>query len=117
MSAHTTNGTVTANGVAGPLALSTTNGDVRLAVDSLGAADSIRANTTNGSVRAAVPSNLDGHIELSTLNGDAHSDFPLSPTGRARHVFTGDIGTGTRLVRLRTVNGSVALVRTASSVR
>src|SRR5207244_4448233 len=108
----------TANGVAGPLALTTTNGDVQLAVDSLGAADSIRVTTTNGSVRAAVPPTLDGHIELSTLNGEAHSDFPVSAVAtRARHTFAGDIGTSPRLVRLRTVNGSVALLRTASSAR
>ena len=118
VSARTTNGAVTASGVAGPLALASLNGDIQVAVDSLGAADSIRANTTNGSVRATVPSTLDGHIELSTLNGDAHSDFPVSAVAnRARHTYAGDIGTSPRLIRLRTVNGSVALVRTASSVR
>lgn len=109
-SAHTVNGTVRATGVSGSLDLSATNGDVRVSVDSLAPADSVRLATTNGSVHAELPATTQGAFDLSVVNGVVQSAFPLqSSGGRVGRHLTGQIGTATRPVLMRSINGTVTV--------
>ena len=106
--AKSTNGNVSALNVSGPVALTTTNGNVGVSVDSVADTDSIRLSTTNGSIRAELPPALQGRFDLSASNGRVHSDLPL-PAGKSSRKLQGQIGTLSRLVRLHTTNGTVAV--------
>jgi hypothetical protein len=112
VTAHTTNGTIQASNVAGPLALSTTNGDVRLSTDALADADAVSLTTTNGTIRAELPPTLEGAFDLSVVNGMVRTDLPLASSGKGRpgRRFQGQIGSLTRVVKMRAVNGNVSLV-------
>jgi DUF4097 and DUF4098 domain-containing protein YvlB len=112
VTARTSNGTVRASNVSGPLVLTTTNGDVRLSADSLSPADSIHLSTTNGSIHAELPANVQGAFDLSAGNGLVSSEFPLSPqsNSRAGRHLVGQIGTSTRVVKMRALNGTVSVV-------
>jgi hypothetical protein len=113
--ARTVNGTVQARGVSGPITAISVNGNVQASVDSLIGAEPLRFETVNGSVRAVLPAGLEGRVELATVNGRIRTDFPVTITGgtSSRRV-SGTIGAGQRSVRLRSVNGSVELVRAAA---
>jgi hypothetical protein len=112
VTAHTVNGTVTALNVSGPLALATTNGEVRLSADSLSQSDSIHLTTSNGSIHAELPPGVEGNFDLSTVNGVVRSDVPLpqSPKARAIRHLSGQVGASTRIVKMRALNGIVSVV-------
>jgi hypothetical protein len=111
VTARTVNGTVDASNVSGPLVLSTTNGNIRLSADSLADADVVRLSTTNGMIHAELPAGLQGNFDLSTVNGAVSSDFPIpaASAGRATHHLQGQVGSLSRLVKMRTINGPVTV--------
>jgi hypothetical protein len=109
-------GSITALDVGGPVSLATTNGSIRLRVDSARGADTIQARTVNGAVTAVLPENIEGAFDVSTMRGQVKTDFPLVTShGRRSIGAAGRIGTGLGFVKLRTTHGSVALVKTNSS--
>jgi hypothetical protein len=107
--ALTANGNVEAMNVSGPLSLETVNGDVRLSADASSPSDPINVSTKNGTIRAELPSNAEGNFDLSVGNGTLRSDFPLSQMAKARigRHLQGQIGSSTRVVKMRSVNGGV----------
>lgn len=109
---RTVNGDVKATEVGGNVSLATSNGDAQATVASVDGVDSISLRTTNGDVHAALPSGLTGHLELSTVNGDIRSDFPIPQTkGYGRRTIEAALGDAPRLVRLRTTNGDVVVTK------
>ena len=109
VTAHTANGNVEATNVAGPLSLETSNGNVRLSADAVSAADPITLTTTNGNISAQLPANTEGNFDLSVVNGSVRSDFPLTQLAKGkigRHL-QGQIGSSNRVVKMRSVNGTV----------
>ena len=109
---HTVNGDLKANEVGGNLSLTTSNGDVQATVASVDGVDSISLRTSNGDVHATLPSDLAGRLELSTVNGDIRSDFPIPQTkGYGRRTIEATLGVAPRLVRLRTTNGDVVVTK------
>jgi DUF4097 and DUF4098 domain-containing protein YvlB len=111
VTAHTTNGSVEAWNVSGPLSISSTNGNVRISAASLSATDAVNLSTMNGTVYAELPGGLEGAFDLSTVNGSVRSDFPIpaATEGRVGRHLQGQIGQSTRSVKLRAVNGTVTL--------
>ena len=109
--AKSTNGTVTAAHVSGPLTLTTVNGNVRLSVDAVAASDSINLRTTNGMIVAELPSNIDGMFDLAVTNGVVRTDLPINgdKAQRAGRRVRGQIGTSSRVVRMRTTNGTLSV--------
>ena len=112
VTARTSNGTVQASNVSGPLSLTTTNGNVHLSTDLLSPSDEVRLSTTNGTIRAELPANLEGTFDLSAVNGRVSSDLsiPMSGSSRQGRHIQGQIGSSTRLVKMRAVNGAVTVV-------
>ena len=110
--ATTTNGTVDATNVSGSVALMTTNGNVNLSADSLADRDSVHLTTTNGSIHAELPATVQGAFDLSVVNGMVHSDFPVptSSRGRPNRHLQGQIGSSTRVVKMRAINGMISVV-------
>lgn len=108
--ARTVNGDVVVATAAGPVEGKTMNGSVDIRMSSLANTDSIKAETMNGSAFVYLPATVDATVDLSVGNGSAATDFPITSTGTAdgRHL-RGTIGRGTHPVRIRSVNGEVAL--------
>src|SRR5438874_3577652 len=134
--ARATNGTITLHGVtAGIIALAVngsiniagssgsveakgTNANISVALDSLDADDRVVLESINGNMTARLPASLEGNVELSTINGKIRSDFPISTEGDlSRHKLHGQIGTSSREVLLRTVNGNVSLLKQEEASR
>ena len=113
VTAKTINGSVEATNVRGPVALHTVTGDVSLSIDSLADSDSVRLETVNGSIHAELPTNLQGAFDLSVVNGFVHSDIAVpaqaSRSGIIRRL-RGQVGSSSRAVRMRTVNGTISVV-------
>jgi Putative adhesin len=111
VTAKTTNGTVSASHVSGPMALSTVNGNVRLSVDAVGAADSIHLRTTNGMIRAELPPGIDGMFDLAVTNGVVQTNLPINgdKADRMGRRLRGQIGTSSRVVFMRTTNGTLSV--------
>jgi hypothetical protein len=117
VTAHTANGDVVVTNASGPLSLETANGDVRLSSAALTGSDPITLSTTNGTIRAQLPANTEGAFDLSVVNGNVRSDFPLNQVAKAhigRHL-QGQIGSSTRVVKMRSVNGSVVVTTRPSA--
>lgn len=109
--ARTVNGDVRALNVAGPLSISTTNGNVTVSADSLSGTDSVHITTINGSIAAALPRATQGYFDLSVTNGSVHSDFPVQSASNSaigRHV-TGQVGASNRSIRMHTINGALSV--------
>jgi hypothetical protein len=109
--AHTVNGGITASSTSGPVTASTVNGSVRVRMDALPAGnDELSYSTVNGSVTVELPSNFNGEIDMSTVNGTLRTDFPITVSGKLNPKrIRATIGNGGRLLRLKTVNGSLEL--------
>ncbi len=115
--AETVNGDVRASTMGGALSLKTVNGSIRARAASLAEDAPIDLESVNGSVRAELPSPLDADVRLSTVNGRVTTDFPVALSGRASNrELRGTVGSGGRRVTLETVNGSVELRSSGSSI-
>ncbi len=111
--AGSVNGGVTGRQLTGEVELSTVNGRVEAEVDRL-AGKPISLKSVNGAVALRLPQDAGARLSASTVHGSIDSDFDLT----VRHIGFGPgrdvetvIGKGGPDVKLRTVNGSIRLVR------
>jgi DUF4097 and DUF4098 domain-containing protein YvlB len=125
---ETTNGPIEVNGVSGTLKAETTNGQVVLArcagnVDASTTNGSVKAelltvardrmnrlSTTNGRIVLKVPPSLAAEIDASTTNGSIESELPVTTHSIGHHSLRGTINGGGASLRLRTTNGSIAIL-------
>ncbi len=123
---RTVNGDVAAMDLREDVDVATVNGDVELATTGFAEArtvnGSIRARmdgapredvsfeTVNGSITLDVDQGLDADLDAEWLNGDLETDIPFQIQGRVgRRSARGSLNDGGRLIRLRTVNGSIRI--------
>ena len=108
--AETVNGGIDASTAVGPIRAETVNGDITVRMDALRGNEALSFETVNGDVTAILPANFEGDVELETVNGSLHTDFPITVQGRfnPRHMRA-TIGSSGRTLRLETVNGDVRL--------
>jgi hypothetical protein len=110
--ARSVNGPIKVREVSGPVSVSTVNGSVSAELDSISSEDPLRFETVNGMVKVHLPAYLDGAVQLSTVNGSVSSEFPITVSGVVnRHQIRGQIGASSRPIVLKTVNGSVQLLK------
>lgn len=125
----TVNGDVEAQGLSGPVEVSTVNGSTTFSTTSYGAAttvngsirgtlgaggwnDALAFKTVNGSITLDLPGDLSADVHARTVNGEISTDFPITVSGKmSRRELSGTIGAGGRTMELETVNGSVRLQR------
>ena len=125
--AHTVNGGIQAEGLAGPVEAETVNGAVRLSTSAYASAETVNGsitaalgsaewteplsfNTVNGGIHLTLPAKLDVDLRARTLNGVVDSDFPVTVTGKlSKHSIRGTIGKGGRRLDLETTNGNISL--------
>ena len=120
VTALTSNGDVKAMNVAGPLRLSTSNGDIRLSSDAISATDSINVSTKNGSIEAEFPREHRGQlrpVRRQRVACGATSRWPRRATGRVGQHLQGQIGQSPRLVKMRSLNGSVVVTSRGAAGR
>lgn len=110
--ARTINGSISIDSAAGQIDARTVNGGIEVQLDSLGPTDAVSLETVSGALTATVPPSTEGTVELSTVNGSVQTDFPLTASGEmSGHKVRGQIGSSSRVIRLRTVNGAVELLK------
>lgn len=110
--ASTTNGDVNIRTSGGYVNATTTNGSISASLGRLTGAEPMRFTTTNGSVTLFAPPSLSADLEMATVNGDLHSEFPITMTGRfLRNSIKATLGQGGRSIIVRTTNGDVSLKR------
>jgi hypothetical protein len=123
------NGAIDASGMTGDVQAHTVNGNVRLATAATATArtvngsinasvgrsdwrDRLSFETVNGAITVTVAGELNADIRASTVNGGIESDWPVTVQGRfGPRSVNGTIGSGGRLLEMKTVNGSIALKR------
>lgn len=126
---HTVNGAIKSTATSGEADVKTVNGSIEIA-----ASGSVRAETVNGSVRARMDrTDWKGEITIATVNGSVIVDLPASASVdvQAKTVsgsidtdfglpvegkwgpkrLSGTIGSGGRVLTVKTVNGSIKLRR------
>jgi DUF4097 and DUF4098 domain-containing protein YvlB len=127
---RTVNGGIEASGLKADAEAETVNGGIEL--DSTGTAraqtvnggitarigradwdGTLKLETVNGGIDVTMPEGLSADLRASTVNGDISTDFPLTVKGKiARRKLEGTIGSGGRLLEMKTVNGGIELKKT-----
>jgi DUF4097 and DUF4098 domain-containing protein YvlB len=107
------NGRVSLSNVTANVHGSTVNGAIGIEFDSGSiAGDVFDVRTTNGAVELKLPEGFSARLEVETVNGGIHVDFPVTVQGRIdRRDLSTTLGDGGPLLRVRTVNGAVRLMR------
>ena len=112
INARTLNGSIDINHAAGAVEAKSTNGSIDAVIDSLGSEDEVALEGVNGSITAVLPADLEADVDLRTVNGGIRSDFTVTTEGElSKHRLRGQIGSSSRDVLLKTVNGNVSLLR------
>jgi Putative adhesin len=127
----TVNGSVSVHGVQGGGDIRSVNGDVEV-TDSVGRFNAKTTNgnltlqlrdvangapmdieTVNGSVVLTLPSDTKANLKVQNMNGDFSSELPVTAATAPTSVgaFRAKLGTGGGEISLRTINGTIHLVR------
>jgi DUF4097 and DUF4098 domain-containing protein YvlB len=126
---RTVNGGVNAEGLQADAEAYTVNGGISIATTGVATAttvngsivakmgradwkDDLEFNTVNGGVTLTLPANAGADLSAETVNGGIESEFPITMQGRMnpRHL-NGSFGSGGRRLLLKTVNGSIRLLK------
>jgi hypothetical protein len=128
---RTVNGGITATALGGDVDLATVNGSIESSASGQVRAKTVNGSVTarmgrtswtgelelqtvNGSVTVELPASASTEVKGATVNGSIESDFGLQVTGRwGPKKVSGTIGSGGRMLNLRSVNGSIQLRRRA----
>jgi len=112
--ASTASGDVSITNVKGPVSANSASGDVDVQISRLEGSNQMSFSTASGDVSVKVPANLDAEIEMSSLSGSLHTDFPIEiqdqehgPGSHAR----GRLGNGATHLSLSSASGDVSLSR------
>jgi DUF4097 and DUF4098 domain-containing protein YvlB len=112
ISVSTASGDVTLDSVVGSVNAKSASGDLEVAMTSVQGSEPMTFSSASGDVTINAPANLDAEIEMRTVSGDLHTDFPLTmneiKTGGS-HQAIGRIGNGSRKMQITTVSGDVKL--------
>ena len=109
MNAATTNGSITTEDLAGSLTAETLNGPVRVDFSSI--AGEVALSTTNGGIRLTVPPSAKINLDASVVNGRilVDDEFAVSPGEGPSERLSVALNGGGPKVSATTVNGSVRI--------
>lgn len=113
---HSVNGNVEVLKSAGRFSAKTTNGNVRVELSQLGDGAPMNVETVNGSVVLGLPSSARANLNILNMNGDFSSELPVTSTTMfsGARALRGKLGVGGGEISVRTVNGTIRLVRQPS---
>jgi Putative adhesin len=110
--AATASGQVKVTQAAGSVRASSASGDVEVEIARLEGTRDLRFSSASGDVRVRLPNDLDARVHLSTASGRIDTDFPIE-VKRHEHgagsSASGQLGGGTRSIRISTASGDVSL--------
>lgn len=136
LEAEQVNGSIEASDLGGDVEAASVNGTIRIETRGLAQASTVNGSiyasmgrgswsraihfsTVNGSIRLTLPRDVDADVSAASVNGSFRSDFP----SRSTKAFWGGsgemhalIGSGASKLRLSTVNGDIALMRSGERV-
>jgi DUF4097 and DUF4098 domain-containing protein YvlB len=107
---RTVNGDVGISDSAGRFDARTTNGEVHAELLELSPVGGMTLEAVNGAVVLVLPPEAGAVLEVRSMNGEFTSEFPVAVQGAFGREFRGRIGRGGVTVRLRSVNGSIAVL-------
>jgi len=104
---------VRARGLTGNAEISTVNGTLEITLAELDAGRKVELSSVNGSLRLAVPAGAGGELEAATVHGDIRNDFGLEVdrSGFVGKSLEGTLGGGGARIELSNVNGSIDVRR------
>ena len=122
ISADTINGSIIARAIANNTRLQTVNGSIKITVDELSAKNWLIADASNGAITLKMAASQQAHLEAQTTNGSITSQLPLvldlpvtildkKHWQRMQQEITGTFGKGGAKIVLKTVNGSIAILK------
>jgi len=105
---ETTNGSVNGEGLGNTVVATTTNGEIKVRMASLGG-DGVTLETTNGGIDVKLPADAKATLSARCVNGGIKvADIPFEKSGEgSRRKLDGAINGGGAALRLETVNGSI----------
>jgi DUF4097 and DUF4098 domain-containing protein YvlB len=107
--AETVNGGVDLDST-GTARAETVNGGITARLGRADWAGTLKLATVNGGIHVTLPAGLNAEVNASTVNGDISTDFPITVTGKiGRRKLEGTVGSGGRLLEMKTVNGGIEL--------
>ncbi len=109
--ATTVNGSVEAESITGWVMAETVNGNVRVKMSQVPERGA-EYKTVNGSIAVTLPPGLNATLEARTVNGSISTDFPVQVEGSiSPRRLRGTVGSGGPRIELRTVNGSIRMLK------
>jgi len=112
LNASTVSGTVRVTDVTGSVSAKSVSGDVDVEISRLEGTDDMNFSTVSGSVTAKLPAGLDASVELSSFSGSIDTSFPIEikeDRFTSGHRASGQIGSGSRRLRMSTMSGNLSL--------
>jgi hypothetical protein len=106
---ETTNGRIEIARCAGSIHASTTNGSIEAELLTVAKGQPLELETTNGRIEVSVPATLAVDVDADTMNGGVRTDLPISTTRVSRTSLRGTMNGGGAPLKLRTVNGGIAI--------
>jgi hypothetical protein len=111
VTANTSNGAIDVEGVDGVIELETSNGAIEAEVQAVGD-NGLRVRTNNGKIELYFASDLNVDIEAKTSNNDIELDeIEVVAQEISRNRLRGKIGSGGKMVSIKTSNGGITLRR------
>jgi len=107
---ETTNGGISLNDVSATARGRTVNGGISAVLkgDTL-EGDTVDLRTTNGGIVIRIPESFSARLDVATVNGGVHADFPVTRSGHRNREVSATLGSGGPLIRARTVNGGIQI--------
>jgi hypothetical protein len=112
LNASTVSGTVHVTDVVGSVSAKSVSGDVDVQISRLEGTDDMSFSTVSGSVTARLPAGLDANVEMSSFSGSIDTSFPIQiqeDRFTSGHRANGQIGSGSRRLRMSTMSGNLSL--------
>jgi hypothetical protein len=109
---RTVNGGIKLARLAGEVTGRTSNGGVDVDLDgTTWVGPGLDVETSNGGVKLRLPEQYSARLEAETRNGGLHVDFPVTVQGRVSREISTNLGAGGPLIRVRTSNGGIRVIR------
>ena len=126
--AHTINGSIDADGLQSDVSAVTVNGSIDISTTGIAEATTVNGSiearigeddisdlefsTVNGRITLWLPDGVDADVSARTVSGSIQTEFPLTIRGKyASKNLSGVLGDGGPNLELRTVSGSIRLLR------
>jgi DUF4097 and DUF4098 domain-containing protein YvlB len=108
LKAEVTNGSIHGEGLANTVVATTTNGEIKVKMASMGG-DGVTLETTNGSIDLRLPADAKATLAARCVNGGISvNDIPFEKSGEgSRRKLDGTINGGGPALRLETINGRI----------